>query len=114
MTGSDLPGNYTVTIKAMASAKDYDVLQTKSIKLKAAPVPQTIAIDVGEEYYVYRHISFHVNQFPGFRTRSSNSGVLACTNHGSVIGKRAGRVTITVTAKDGSGKKAKVTIKVVK
>ncbi|MBO5371379.1 MAG: Ig-like domain-containing protein [Lachnospiraceae bacterium] len=73
----------------------YVLKKKQSVKLKATCLPKTA-------------------KNKKVKWKSSNKSVAAVSSSGKVTAKKTGTAKITVTAKDGSGKKAVCTIKVVK
>lgn len=108
-------GKATITITSKAdSKKKYKISVTvgtpvTSVKLSASSVP----LITGKSMKVQSVIAPASASNKGFIWTSSDSAIATVSSSGVVSAKKAGTVTITATAKDGSGKKAACKIKVI-
>ena len=94
---------YTNTKKVKLKKSSYALKVKKTAVIKAEAVPE----DKSKKLLSDSHVA-------DFRYASSNKKVATVSSKGVVKGVKAGTAKITVTAADGSGKKATVTVKVVK
>ena len=104
MTVLMLFGTVSVGMTSSAASK-----KVKKIKLNKS----SITIYVGDTYSLKATVSPSNASNKKVTWSSSNKKVATVSSSGKVTAKKAGKVTITVKAKDGSGKKAtcKVTVK---
>ena len=109
--------NKTATIKAVVT----DAKGTKksaSVKIKIGNPVEKIAIGGDKTVLVGRKVTLKTKITPRNATikdvkwESSDKSIATVNSKGVVKGKKAGKVKITATAKDGSGKKKTIEIKV--
>lgn len=114
----------TVKIKALAvggSNYDYHVLNVKPAVSKVdilADGKNITGTKVGIDYVDVRSVKLEAdvtgNDSDEVTWKSGNTAIATVDKNGQVTIKKTGNVSITATARDGSGKKAKVTLAVAK
>ena len=90
---------YKITVMKQAVKKVKLIAKTKKIKVKKST---TIKAVLSPSKGISKEVSW----------TSSNPKIATVNAKGKVTGIKKGKVKITATAKDGSGRKAKITIKV--
>lgn len=107
------------TVKITATTKDgYKAEKSCTITVKKLPVKKIALgakkanMKVGETAVVVYRISPAKAYNTGVTFKSSNKKVVSVDKYGVLTAKKAGKAEITITAKDGSGVTAKLTITV--
>lgn len=103
----------TATTKDGNNTKKTCTLTIKQLKVtKVVPAKKTLSMKVGEEATLVVNLKPAKAYNKALSFKSSNKKVVTVDANGNLKAVKAGKAVITITAKDGSKKSAKVTITV--